>query len=79
LFTTPRSLFDCFVDRFGKPLLRFNTLAPLDARLSGSQHNAIVSHTRAQVCYLLYSWLRQWQACSRALKFECCSLCYCSR
>jgi hypothetical protein len=31
-FTTPRSLFDCLVDRFGKPLRRFNALAPLDAR-----------------------------------------------
>ncbi len=36
-FTTPRSLFDCLVDRFGKPLRRFNALAPFDARLSGSQ------------------------------------------
>jgi hypothetical protein len=45
-FTTPRSLFDCLVDRFGKPLRRFNALAPLDARLSGSQRNAIVSRTR---------------------------------
>ena len=49
-FTTPRSLFDCVVDRFGKPLRRFNTLAPLDARLSGSQRNAIVLRTRTQVC-----------------------------
>jgi hypothetical protein len=56
-FTTPPSLFDCLVDRFGKPLRRFNALAPLDERLSGSQHNAIVSHTRAQVCYVLDSWL----------------------
>jgi hypothetical protein len=31
-FTTPCSLFDCIVDRFGKPLRRFNALAPLDAR-----------------------------------------------
>jgi hypothetical protein len=31
-FTTPRSLFDCLVDRFGKPLRRFNVLALLDAR-----------------------------------------------
>ncbi len=46
-FTTPRSLFDCLVDRFGKPL-----------RLSGSQRNAIVSRTRAQVCFVLDSWLR---------------------
>jgi hypothetical protein len=30
-------------------------LAPLDARLSGSQRNAIVSHTHAQVCYVLDS------------------------
>jgi hypothetical protein len=59
-FTTARSLFDCFVDRFGKPLRRFNALAPLDARLSGSQHNAIVSRTRAQVCYVLDSWLRHY-------------------
>jgi hypothetical protein len=51
-FTTPRSLFDCLVDRFGKPLRRFNALAPLDARLSGSQRNAIVSRTRARVCLL---------------------------
>jgi hypothetical protein len=56
-FTTPRSLFDCLVDRFGKPLRRFNVLAPLDARLSGSQRNAIVSRTRTQVCYVLDSWL----------------------
>ena len=54
-FTTPCSLFDCLVDRFGKPLRRFNLLAPLDARLSGSQRNAIVSHTHAQVCYVLDS------------------------
>jgi hypothetical protein len=52
-----RSLFDCLVDRFGKPLRRFNTLAPLDARLSGSQRNAIVSRMSAQVCYVLVSWL----------------------
>ncbi len=45
-FTAPRLLFDCLVDRFGKPLRRFNTLAPLDSRLSGSQRNAIVSRTR---------------------------------
>jgi hypothetical protein len=45
-FTMPRSLFDCLVDRFGKPLRRFNALAPLDARLSGSQRNANVSRTR---------------------------------
>jgi hypothetical protein len=51
----PRSLFDCLVDRFGKPLRRFNALVPLDARLSGSQRNAIVSRTRAQVCYVLDS------------------------
>jgi hypothetical protein len=51
-----RSLFDCLVDRFGKPLRRFNVLAPLDARLSGSQRNVIVSRTRAQVCYVLDSW-----------------------
>ncbi len=54
-FTTPRLLFDCLVDRFGKPLCRFNALAPLDARLSGSQRNAIVSRTRARapkVCYV---------------------------
>jgi hypothetical protein len=44
-FTTPRSLSDCLVDRFGKPLRRFNALAPLDERLSGSQRNAIVSRT----------------------------------
>jgi hypothetical protein len=48
--------FDCLVDRFGKPLHRFNALAPLDARLS-SRRNAIVSRTRAQVCYVLDSWL----------------------
>jgi hypothetical protein len=54
-FWTPRSLFDCLVDRFGKPLRRFNALAPLDVRLSGSQRYAIVSHTRAQVCYVLDS------------------------
>jgi hypothetical protein len=52
-----RSLFDYLVDRFGKPLRRFNTLAPLDAR---SQRNAIVSHTRTQVCYVLNSWLRHY-------------------
>jgi hypothetical protein len=56
-FTTPRSFFDCLVDRFCKPLRRFNALVPLDALLSGSQRNAIVSHTRAQVCYVLDSWL----------------------
>jgi len=33
----------------------FNALAPLDERLSGSQRNAIVSRTRAQVCYVLDS------------------------
>jgi hypothetical protein len=49
-FTTPRSLFNCLFDRFGKPLRRFNALAPLDERLSGSQRNAIVSRTRTQVC-----------------------------
>jgi hypothetical protein len=59
-FTTPRSLFDCLVDRFDKPLRRFNALAPLDARLSGSQRNAIVSRIRAQVCYVLDSWLRHY-------------------
>ncbi len=60
-FTTPRSLFDCLVDRFGKPLRHFNALAPLDARLSGSQRNAIVSRTHApQVCYVLDSWLRHY-------------------
>jgi hypothetical protein len=59
-FTTPRSLFDCLVDRFGKPLRSFNALAPLDARLSGSQRNAIVSRTRAQVCYVLDSWLQHY-------------------
>jgi hypothetical protein len=53
----PRSLFDCLVDRFGKPLRRFNALASLDARLSGSRCNAIVSRTRAQVCCVLDSWL----------------------
>jgi hypothetical protein len=56
-FTTPRSLFDCLVDGFGKPLCRFNALASLE-RLSGSQRNAIVSRTRTQVCYVLDSWLR---------------------
>jgi hypothetical protein len=60
LFTTPRSLFDCLVDRFGKPLRRINALAPLDARLSISQRNAIVSRTRAQVCFVLASWLRHY-------------------
>jgi hypothetical protein len=59
LFTTPGSLFDCLVDRFGKSL-RFNALAPLDARLSGSQRNTIVLHTRTQVCYVLDSWLRHY-------------------
>jgi hypothetical protein len=33
-FTTPRSLFDCLVDRFGKPLRRFN--APTRAAVFGS-------------------------------------------
>jgi hypothetical protein len=56
-FTRPRSLLDCLVDRFGKPLRRFNALAPLDARLS-SRRNAIVSCTRVQVCHVLDSWLR---------------------
>jgi hypothetical protein len=55
-----RSLFDCLVDRFGKPLRRFIALAPLDERLSGSQRNAIVSRTRAQVCCVLDSWLRHY-------------------
>ena len=41
-----RALFDCLGGRFGKPLRRFNALAPLDARLRGSQRNAIVSRTR---------------------------------
>jgi hypothetical protein len=42
-----------------RPLRRFNTLAPLDARISGSQRNAIVSCTRAQSLLLLFdSWLR---------------------
>jgi hypothetical protein len=54
-FTTPLSLVDYLVDRFDKPLRHFNALAPLDARLSGSQRNAIVSHTRTQVCYVLAS------------------------
>ena len=58
-FTTPRSFFDCLVDRFCKPLRRFNALVPLDALLSGSQRNAIVSRTRAQVCYVLDSWLQR--------------------
>jgi hypothetical protein len=58
-FTTPLA-FDCLVDRFGTPLRRFNVLAPLDARLSGSQRNAIVSRTRTQVCYVLGSWLRHY-------------------
>ncbi len=31
----------------GNPLRRYNVLAPLDARLSGSQRHAIVSRTRA--------------------------------
>jgi hypothetical protein len=31
-FTMSRSLFDCLVDRFGKPLRYFIALAPLDAR-----------------------------------------------
>jgi hypothetical protein len=57
---TLRSLFDCLVDCFGKPLRRFNVLAPLDARLSGSQRNAIVSRTHAQVCYVLDWWLRHY-------------------
>ncbi len=50
----------CLVDRFGKPLRRFNALAPLGAWLSGSQRNAIVSRTRTQVCYVLDSWLRHY-------------------
>jgi hypothetical protein len=58
-FTTPRSLFNCLFDRFGKPLRRFNALAPLDERLSGSQRNAI-ARTRAQVCFVLDSWLRHY-------------------
>jgi hypothetical protein len=38
-----------------QPLRRFDALAPVDSRLSGSQRNAIVSRTRAQVCYVLDS------------------------
>jgi hypothetical protein len=56
-FTTPRSLFDCLVDRFGKPLRRFNALATLDARLSGSQRNAIVSRMAHPGLLVLDSWL----------------------
>ena len=75
-FTTPRSLFDCLVDRFGKPLRRFNALAPLDARLSGSQRNAIVSRTRTQVCYVLDSWLRHYASdflADSELFADCCA------
>ena len=60
MFTTPGSLFDNLVGRFGNPLCCFNVLAPLDARLSGSQRNAIVSRTRAQVCFVLDSWLQHY-------------------
>jgi hypothetical protein len=76
LFTRPRSLFDCLVDRFGKPLRRFNALAPLDSRLSGSQRNAIVSRTRAQVCFVLDSWLRHYASdflADNELFFDCCA------
>jgi hypothetical protein len=59
-FTTPRSLFDCLVDRFGTPLRRFNTLAPLDVHLKCSQRNAIVSRMRAQVCYVIDSCPRHY-------------------
>jgi hypothetical protein len=45
-FTTPRSLFDCLVDRFGKPLRRFNTLAPLDVSQRLSAQRDRVAHTR---------------------------------
>jgi hypothetical protein len=57
-FTTPCSLFDCLVDRFGKPLRRFNALAPLDSSLSGSHSATRSCRARApQVCYVLDSWL----------------------
>jgi hypothetical protein len=72
--TTPRSLFDCLVDRFGPR--RFNTLAPLDSRLSGSQRNVIVSRTRAQVCYVLDSWLRHYASdflADSELFADCCA------
>jgi hypothetical protein len=46
-FTTPRSLFDCVVDRFGKPLRRFNALAPLDAGQRLAAQRDRVLHARA--------------------------------
>jgi hypothetical protein len=72
----PRSLFDCLVDRFGKPLCRFNALAPLDARLSGSQCNAIVSRTRAHVCFVLDSRLQHYASdflADSELFADCCA------
>jgi hypothetical protein len=61
-FSTPRSLFDCLVDsrcaasaNRGAASTRWRRSTRV---LSGSQRNAIVSRTRAQVCYVLDSWLR---------------------
>jgi hypothetical protein len=75
-FVSPRLLFDNLVDRFLKPLRRFAALAPLDARFSSSQRNALVSRTRAQVCYVLDCWLRHY-VCDflddDALFADCCA------
>jgi hypothetical protein len=44
-FTTPRSLFNCLVDRFGKPLRRINALAPLGSQRLAAQRDR-VAHAR---------------------------------
>jgi hypothetical protein len=45
-FTTPRSLFNCLVDRFGKPLCRFNEPAPLGAPQWLAAQRDRVAHAR---------------------------------
>ena len=52
LFTTPRWLFDCLVDRFGKPLRRFDALAPLNARLKrlAAQRDRLACEPRSATC-----------------------------
>jgi hypothetical protein len=51
-FTTPRSLFDCLVNSRCAASTRWRRSTRV---LSGSQRNAIVWSTRAQVCYVLDS------------------------
>jgi hypothetical protein len=56
----PRSFFDCLVDCFGKPLRRFNAGAARRAPQRLAAQGDRVAHTRAQVCYVLDSWLRHY-------------------